>query len=143
MSVSGRDLKHFALLAEFTEAECQELIEVLVPAALLADRTLFREGEESNGLALLLEGTMRLESRRTGQKTRVGAGTAIGTLSLVEMGPRESSALTETPCEILWLRRSDFRRLVDDSPRTACRLLEAIASEFAGRVRGELELFKG
>jgi len=109
--------------------------------ALLADRTLFREGEESNGLALLVDGTVRLESRRTGPQAKVRGGTAIGALSLVEMGPRESSALTETPCEFLWLRRSEFRRLVDDSPRTACRLLEAIAGEFAGRVRRELNLF--
>ncbi len=138
----SRELKRIPLLAEFTEADCQELIEVLHPEALLADRILFREGEQSDGLALLLEGTVRLESRRTGQQVRVSGGTALGALSLVDVGPREITAVTETLCEILWLRRSDFRRLADDSPRTACRLLEAIASEFAGRVRRELDTLK-
>ena len=77
----------------------------------------------------------------------LSAGTKLGPYQITDqigaggMG-REITAVTETPCEILWLRRSDFRRLADDSPRTACRLLEAIASEFAGCVRRELDTLK-
>jgi CRP-like cAMP-binding protein len=137
--VNEVELKRFALLAEFTEDDCLAIMQVLEPASLIAGRRLFREGGQSDGMALVVEGTVRLECRRTEQQLRVGAGTALGTLSLVGMGPRESTAVSETPCEILWLRRSEFRRLVDDAPRTACRLLEAIAGEFAGRVRRELD----
>jgi CRP-like cAMP-binding protein len=137
--VSAPELKRFSLLTEFTESEFDDLLAVLSPATVLADRTLFREGRQSDGLALLLEGTVRLESARTGHKARVGAGTALGALSLVGMGPRESTAVSVTPCELLWLHRADFRRLVDDSPRTACRLLEAIAGDLASSVRHELD----
>jgi CRP-like cAMP-binding protein len=137
--VNANELKRFGLLAEFTEADCLEVLQVLESSSLMAGRRLFREGGQSDGMALLVEGTVRLESQRTEQRVLVGSGTALGALSLVEMGPRESTAVTETPCEIQWLRRSDFRRLVDDSPRTACRLLEAIAGELAGRVRRELD----
>ena len=141
MSIS--ELKGCSLLSEFTESERGDLMEVLEPATVLADRTLFREGGQSDGLALILEGTVRLESSRSEHKTRIGAGTAIGAMSLVEVGPRESTAVTVSPCEILWLRRSDLRRLVDDSPRTACRLLEAIVADFANRVRRELDGLAG
>jgi hypothetical protein len=37
------------------------------------------------------------------------------------------------------LRRSAFRRFVDDAPRAACRLAEAIAAELAGLVRAQLD----
>ena len=133
------ELKGFALLADFTEDDCLAIMQVLEQSSLMAGRRLFREGGQSDGMALVVEGTLRLESRRTEQQLRVGAGTALGALALVGMGPRESTAVSETPCEILWLRRSEFRRLVDDAPRTACRLLESIAGEFAGRVRRELD----
>ena len=139
--MSRPDLKSFALLAELTADDCQELLEILEPATLHADRTLFREGQQSDGLALLVEGTMRLERSATDQQVRVGPGTALGAMSLVEIGVRESTVVAETPCKILWLRRSEFRRLAEDSPRTACRLLEAIASDFAGRVRVGLGKF--
>ena len=139
--MTGPELKRFALFAEFTEADCDALMEVLEPAAVPADRTLFREGRESDGLALLMDGTVQLKSGRLGEQTQAGAGTALGAMSLVGMGPRESTVRTETACDILWLRRSDFRRLVDDAPRTACRLLEAIAGEFASLVRADLDDF--
>jgi len=141
--VSLSELKRFSLLAEFTESECGDLMEVVDPASVLADRTLFREGGQADGLALVLEGTVSLHSIRTGHRARVGSGAAIGAMSLVEVGPRESTAMSVTACEIMWLRRSDFRRLVDDSPRTACRLLEAIAADFASRVRRELDTLTG
>lgn len=139
--MSRVELKRFALFAEFTEGDCDALLEVLEPATLLADRALFREGGESHGLALLMDGTVEVESRRIGHQVEAGPGTAFGALSLVAMGPRESTVMTKTACEISWLRRSDFRRLVDDAPRTACRLLEAIAGDFVGLVRADLDSF--
>ena len=137
--MNGSELKQFALLSEFAEADRLEISQLLESRSLIAGRKLFREGGQSDGMALLVEGTVRLESQRIQQQVRVGAGTALGALSLIDMGLRESTAVTETPCEILWLRRTDFRRLVDDAPRTAFRLLEAIAGEFAGRIRRELD----
>ena len=137
--MNGSELKQFALLSEFAEADRLEISQLLESRSLFAGRKLFREGGQSDGMALLVEGTVRLESQRIQQQVRVGAGTALGALSLIDMGLRESTAVTETPCEILWLRRTDFRRLVDDAPRTAFRLLEAIAGEFAGRIRRELD----
>ena len=137
--MNGSELKQFAILSEFAEADSLEISQLLESRSLIAGRKLFREGGQSDGMALLVEGTVRLESQRTQQQVRVGAGTALGALSLIDMGLRESTAVTETPCEILWLRRTDFRRLVDDAPRTAFRLLEAIAGEFAGRIRRELD----
>jgi hypothetical protein len=141
--VSELDLKSFALLAELTVADREELLEILEPQSMHADRTLFREGQQSDGLVLLVDGTAQVESKATGMSVRIGAGTSFGAISLVEVGVRESTVITETPCEILWLRRSEFRRLAEDSPRAACRLLEAIASDFAGRVRVELARFAG
>ena len=94
--MNSGDLKRFALCAELTQANCEELMEFLEPELLMGDRTLFCEGEQSDGLALLVQGTGRLESRRTGQRARVKQGTALGALSLVEMGLREATAVTET-----------------------------------------------
>lgn len=135
-------LSKFPLFAELTQADLEELMAIVESANVYADRTLYREGQQADGMVLLVEGSLRLESKTTSQQVVVGAATALGALSLVGVGVREATAVTETACQVLWLRRSEFRRLTEDCPRTACRLLEAIAGDFAGRVRAELGNFE-
>ena len=100
---------------------------------------LFREREEASGLVLVVEGRVRLESSRAGELGSVGPGTALGAVSLVAVGPREASAVADSACCVLLLRRSTFRRLADDAPRAACRLAEAIACDAAALLRAGLE----
>ena len=62
-------------------------------------------------------------------------------MALMVVGPRELVAKTLEPCEIWSFQRESYRRLVDDYPRTACRLCEAIVAELAGNVRDALDGF--
>ena len=133
------DLKRFALFEELSEEEREVLAEGIERIELEPGDVLFREQEEGGGLVLLVEGRVRLESSRAGELGSVGPGTALGAVSLVAVGPREASAVAESACSILLLRRSAFRRLADDTPRAACRLAEAIAREAAALLRAGLE----
>lgn len=133
------DLKRFSLLVDFCDEDREELLALLEEKSLMAGRSLFREGTEAESLVLLLSGSVQLKSARAGELGRVGEGSALGAVSLVSVGPREATAIAETPCEVLLLPRTSFRRLVEDAPRTACRLSEAIARELAGLVRPGLD----
>jgi len=133
------DLKRFALFEELSEEEREVLAEGIERIELEPGDVLFREQEEGGGLVLLVEGRVRLESSRAGELGSVGPGTALGAVSLVAVGPREASAVAESACSILLLRRSAFRRLVEDTPRAACRLAEAIARDAAALLRTGLE----
>jgi CRP-like cAMP-binding protein len=137
--LSAVDLKRFALFEELSEEEREVLADGIERIELEPGDVLFREQEEGSGLVLLVEGRVRLESTRTGELGSVGPGTALGAVSLVAVGPREVSAVAESACSILLLRRSAFRRLADDTPRAACRLAEAIAREAAALLRAGLE----
>jgi CRP/FNR family transcriptional regulator, cyclic AMP receptor protein len=137
--VSAMDLKRFALFEELSEEEREVLAEGIERIELEPGDVLFREQEEGGGLVLLVEGRVRLESSRAGELGSVGPGTALGAVSLVAVGPREASAVAESACSILLLRRSAFRRLADDTPRAACRLAEAIARDAAALLRAGLE----
>lgn len=137
--MSDIDLKGFSLLAEFTDGDREILAELLEEKSLEPGRRVFSEGSEAEGLVLVASGTVRLESRRTVATESVESGSALGALSLVSVGPREATAITQTPCLLLLLPRTSWRRLVDDYPRTACRLSEAILAEFASLLRQGLE----
>ncbi len=137
--MNGASLKDFPLLAEFTDEDREVLVEFLEERSVALGRRLFSEDSEAEGLLLLASGEVRVESRRTGAAESMGAGSALGALSLVSLGPHEATAFAVTPCQVLLLPRTSWRRFVEDYPRTACRLAEAVLSEFAGLLRQGLD----
>lgn len=132
-------LKAFPLLSEFNDEDREALFELLEPKRLSKGRSLFREGTEADGLMLVVSGRVALQSKRRPGDDSVGEGAALGGLSLFALGPREATAKAEVPCEILQLPRESFRRLVEDAPRAACRLAEALVKELAGDLREALD----
>jgi len=133
--VSAVDLKDFPLLAEFNDEDREALLELLEGRKIAKGRRIFTEGSEADGLVLLVSGKARLESKRGIDPEILEAGSVLGAVSLVSMGPREVTAFAQTACHVLVLPRTSWRRLVDDHPRTACRLAEAMLLELAGLVR--------
>ena len=134
------DLKQFGLLAEFSEDERESLAELLEKCELPDGKSAFREGSEGEGLVLLETGRLKLKSRRTGGIVgTLEAWEYLGAASLFALGKREVTALADGPCTIWMLSRSSLSRLLEDSPRAAFRLAEAVARELGTLMRGGLD----
>ena len=138
--MTPEDLKRFALLTEFSDADREALAELLEEKRVAKGRRIFSEGTESEGLVLVVSGRARVESRRSADSGVLEAGSALGALSLIALGQRESTIFAVTECNVLILPRTAYRRLADDYPRTACRLMEAIVDELTGLIRSGLDL---
>jgi CRP-like cAMP-binding protein len=134
----SRELEGFAVLASLGPEERRDVAEQLEWLSFEEGVAIFREGERSDGMLLLLEGQVRLISRRAGCVGECGAGSSFGALSLVEDGPREATGETLSHCRVLRLRREAYRRLVESAPRAACQLLEALLRDSAAVVRDAL-----
>ncbi len=134
------DLKHFKLLVEFSEEDRDFFTDLLEKRELPNGKSAFREGSEGDGLVLLEKGTLKLKSRRTGALVgKLEAHDHLGAASLLALGHREVTALADGPCTIWTLSRSSFSRLLDDSPRAAFRLAEAVAIELIALMRTSLD----
>jgi len=136
--VSPESLKRFALLEELSEEERDLLDEHLELEELAEGRVLFEEGDEAEGLLLVLDGEVTLESQEQGKLGRFGPGSVLGGLSLISARRREATALAASSCSVALLERGSFRRLVDDAPRLGCRLMEALLRETARQLREAL-----
>lgn len=141
MTSEDFDPKQFGLLADFSEEDCDALLELLEPQKLARGRKLFREGSQSEGLVLLASGTVEVSAGRSERPAELGAGNVFGGLAILAVGVREATVSTIEPCEVWRLPREGWRRLVEDAPRTACRLAEAIVAEAAGMIREALDAF--
>jgi CRP-like cAMP-binding protein len=136
--VSAENLKRFALLEELSGEERELLDEHLELEELAEGRVLFEQGDEAEGLLLVVEGEVILESQEQGKLGRFGPGAALGGLSLVTARRREATALAASSCSVALLERGSFRRLVDDAPLLGCRLMEALLRETARQLREAL-----
>lgn len=141
--VSPDDLKVFSLFVEFDERSRIDLFELLEPLSLAAGESLFCEGDEADTLYLLCEGSIRIKSEGCGDLSLLCGGSALGVMSLMTIGARETHAVAEGDCELLTLSRAGFMRLAGDAPRTACRLAEAVVAELATELRPNLARIKG
>lgn len=137
------ELKRFAPFADLGEEELELLEELLEEQRLVRGQPLQREGTEGEGLVLVEEGALRLETAREGALGRLGAGQVFGGLSLASVGPRAVSAVAEEETRVRVLSRTAFHRLTEDAPRAACRILEATLGEVAGTLRGGLDRLRG
>lgn len=137
------ELKVFALLAELSEDERELVSELLDRVSLDDGEQLFAEGQESDGLVLVERGALRLGSSRGGALGELPAGESLGAVALVCVGPREATAVACGATRVAVLSRESFRRLAEDSPRAACRILEAALADLAGAVRDGLDRFAG
>jgi CRP-like cAMP-binding protein len=137
--VSLQDLKRFAPFVDLGEEELELLDDLLEPRRLAPGQPLQQEGSEAEGLVLVEEGALRLETKREGVLGRCEAGAAFGGLSLAAVGPRAVTAVAEEAAQVRVLTRTAFHRLAEDAPRAACRILEATLAEVAGTLRSGLE----
>jgi CRP/FNR family transcriptional regulator len=139
--LTGEELKAFALLAELNDEDREALAELLEDRELPDGKSAFREGSEGEGLVLLSEGQLELKSRRTGAVVgTLEAPQHLGAASLFAFGKREVTALASGPATVSILLRSKLPRLVEDAPRAAYRLAEAVAGELAALMRQQLEV---
>ena len=129
------ELKVFPELSELTGNDRQDLLEFAEFQQLGEGRRIRSMGTEAEGLVLVASGRIRLEVGPSRPTQILEAPIALGGHSLISVGPALATVIADTPCSVWRLDRPAYRRLVDDRPRVACRLLEGILAQsaFIGR----------
>ena len=91
-----------------------------------AGTTMTRQGDIGREAFVLLEGEAEVQRDGT-TVARVGPGSVIGELALLDGGPRSATVVATTPVEVLVLTRPAFNAVLDEIPTLAHRLLVTLA----------------
>jgi CRP-like cAMP-binding protein len=129
------DLRRFSLFASLGTEDLDAVAARLQVRELEAEETLWREGDGALALALLDHGSLRIESHSLGSLGQCDAPACLGAASLVDEGPRESSAIATGPVRTLLLSKTAFAELVEEAPRAAARVLAAVVDDLAKTLR--------
>ncbi len=84
---------------------------------------IFSEGDVSEEVFLILEGTVEIYSADEAVRTILGKGQIFGELGVSQSVPRSTSAKAKTPCRLLVLKAQDFLALTRDNNEFAQHLL--------------------
>ena len=121
----------------------------MTPRKIAEGTTFIKEGDASDTgyMMLLLEGEVTVEnivvSRRTPVTVTVlGPGSLIGEMGLVDGQARLASCTASADMVCAVLTRTALQKLSEDNPQTASKLMSAIASLIADRLRETSEKLK-
>ncbi len=140
-------LKGLPLFAGLDDAQLGKLAAVLKRRRVGRDVPIFREGERSSSLYILVSGSVGT-SKRLGLAAQVpddlarqkilvhlSAPQFFGEMGLLSDLERSATITTESDCELFELERAAFERIASDDPALGYRLVCNVAVVLAERLR--------
>ena len=107
--------------------------DLLIPKIVPADYTIFRVGDQPDGMHFIVEGEVEIELTPT--PVRLRNGDYYGEIAIIKDMPRRVTVTAVTECRLLILEVRDFRNLLDEYPdlrEEFTRVAEERLSEFDG-----------
>lgn len=104
-----------------------KLVAAAVEEAFFASgRVLVEQGRPGSEAFIVRKGIVSV--RRDGRTiARLGAGSIVGELALLDNGPRTASVVCDTDVDVLVLNQRDFRRLLEEVPSLSGKILTTLA----------------
>ena len=136
-------------LMQLTAEEARVVVGYMEPRRIPADTLFIKAGDTADTayMLLLLEGEVIVENIPLSQDmpetvTVLGPGSLIGELSLIDGLARTASCIATTDLRCAVLSRQALEQLSSDDPRTATKLMFAVALRVAGRLRDTSDKLK-
>jgi CRP/FNR family transcriptional regulator, cyclic AMP receptor protein len=125
-SVQIENLQKVNLLAGLTKRDLQHIAKAGDVIKMTDGTTIVDQGQMGREAFVILSGSIGV--RRNGRKiATLGEGSVVGELSLLDHGPRTATAICEGDCTLFVLDQRHFRKVLEDQPGIALKLLNTLA----------------
>ena len=135
-------LKRIPFLSSLTPAHLREVYQLAREVPLAAGQSVFAKREDADAMFIVLSGRIKIFTDSAGKKRKTFAylkeGEFFGEMALIEDLPRTASAQAVEPTRLLWIRKTDFQRLLARDPRLALYLLKTVCARLR-RANEDLE----
>lgn len=127
------------LFRGFTETGLQIIASIGQSKSLPAGSPLFVENMIGDSLYVVAEGTVQLMVKAPGGDevalSEVCAPDTLGEAALLRAGPRQCSAIAQTPCQVVEIARRDLAALQRTKPQACLKLMMAVVEVVGDRLR--------
>jgi CRP/FNR family cyclic AMP-dependent transcriptional regulator len=126
MAFSNEQLRTAPLFAELSDESLERIKETVSEFDAPAGAVLVQPGAEAQGLYIICEGTVAVETRGAGT-IELGPGESVGELALLTPTTRSARVSAKTPVQGLAIDRADFTRVLESESQIALSLLGVLA----------------
>ncbi|MEP0323609.1 Crp/Fnr family transcriptional regulator [Bauldia litoralis] len=121
------ELDGTVLFGGLDEADLRRLAGIARESNLAATETLFDQGDESDGLYIVVSGIIRIyltaDDTREATINLLEEGEVIGEMALLDGLPRSAGAAALTDAKLIFIPREPFMSLLDTTPRLARQII--------------------
>lgn len=147
MTIDVESLRGIPIFGPLSDGQLREVAAAVRRRVVPAGTVIFREGERSTSVYILVRGsastTKRLglavrdpvETPKQKVLVHLAAPQFFGEVGLLSDLERSATITTESECEIIELARADFERLAERDPDLGYRVLRSIAVVLTERLR--------
>ncbi|HEY0931070.1 MAG TPA: aspartate ammonia-lyase [Gemmatimonas sp.] len=131
-------LRETHFLDGFTDAHLWKLSRHVTPLDLVADETIFNEGEPRQRFAILVSGAVAIEKASDGRSTRLvtlGPGEAVGEGLLLDDSNHGTTARVIMPGKAMLLSRTQIEDITREAPQLYAALVAKAARAISDRLR--------
>ena len=124
---------------DLTAEQIDGMVEYMTAYAAERGQQLITEGVRGTYMGLILTGWVDIlkedSSGTSKQIARMGPGKMIGEMGLVDGGPRSASVVAHTDTTLLVMTQFAFRRMSEEKPRLALKIMMTLAKIGSQRLR--------
>lgn len=138
--MSAGTLSNISLFADLPAAEIQGLLLVCEPVSFADGAALMRQGQPAEGAFIIQSGDVECRTAVPGGGeavvAKLGAGSVIGEMALLDRGTRTASVIACGPVSGLYIGRDAFRLLLAQHQAAAFTIRNRITRALCERLRG-------
>jgi CRP/FNR family transcriptional regulator, cyclic AMP receptor protein len=136
-------------VVEFTAADARCVVALMGLVNIARGQVIYREGDTdaTDQMLLLLSGEVSVEMADLGRPDAVtvavlGAGNLLGEMGMLDGAPRSATCRAVSDVVAATFTRDSLKRLIDEQPQVAARLLIAMSQRQSDRLRAMGEQLK-
>ena len=115
--------------------QTEHILRVMLPAQFEPGVPLYKEGDQAQGLVVLLKGTVDVMKTGAPEVLATIEGPAVfGEISLLTDGRHTATVMARSKCDLALLTKTQFERLVKEESVAAFKLLHTLAEVLAHRL---------
>jgi CRP-like cAMP-binding protein len=126
MAVSAQALRNVSLFEELDDRELERLANEFKERVFPAGASVVSEGASGAAFFVITDGHA-IVTVQGEERARLGPGDHFGEIALLDEGVRSATVTAETELRCYGLTPWEFRPFVEEHPRIAWKLLQALA----------------
>lgn len=127
-------LQKLPIFVGISSDEIEHIQKICVPVTVTEGQTVFREGDASTCMYVLMFGEIQLRTNKKGHIHTVEPGEVFGEIGFINQQKRTASAIANGTSILLQLDTAAFHRLVETHPLTSFTIMRNITLSLADHI---------